>query len=156
MPNTPALVGAGVVGLYVPSELQAEDRTVAQDVLAAMGEVITVNSEEQLDVLSTVSGSGPAYVFRFIEALEASAVRRGFDEAGARRMAIMTVVGAGKLASLSHEAPSKLRENVTSKGGTTAEALRVMQEHDFMGMMDEAIQAAFDRNQILADELGKA
>lgn len=156
MPNTPALVGAGVVGLYVPSELEAEDRTVAQDVLAAMGEVITVNSEEQLDVLSTVSGSGPAYVFRFIEALEAAAVRRGFDEAGARRMAIMTVVGAGKLASLSHEAPSKLRENVTSKGGTTAEALRVMQEHDFMGMMDEAIQAAFDRNQVLADELGKA
>ena len=156
MPNTPALVKAGVVGLYVPSTLDKVDYEASYEIVSAMGEVVSVTSEQQLDLVSTISGSGPAYVFRFIEALEAAAVRRGFDPEGERRMAIMTVVGAGKLASLSEEPPAKLRENVTSKGGTTAEALRVMQEHDFMGMMDEAIQAAFDRNQELADELGKA
>ncbi len=155
MPNTPALVGAGVVGLYVPEALSEDDRQTACTVVGAMGEIMAVTNEKQLDVLSTVSGSGPAYVFRFIEALEAAAVVRGFDEALARRMAIMTVVGAGKLASTSDEPPAKLRQNVTSKGGTTAEALRIMEEHDFMGMMDEAIQAAYDRNQVLADELGK-
>lgn len=155
MPNTPALVKAGVVGLYVPETLEKADHEASYEIVAAMGEVVTVTTEQQLDLLSTISGSGPAYVFRFIEALEAAAVRRGFDVENARRMAIMTIVGAGKLASLSDETPSKLRENVTSKGGTTAEALRVMQEHDFMGMMDEAIQAAYDRNQELADELGK-
>ena len=154
MPNTPALVKAGVVGLYVPKSLE-EQKSVAVDVLSAMGEIILVQSEEQLDLLSTVSGSGPAYVFRFIEALEAAAVKRGFDSEGARRMAILTVLGAAKLASSSSDSPSQLRINVTSKGGTTAEALRVMDEHQFMTMMDEAIQAAYDRSQVLADELGK-
>lgn len=78
MPNTPALVKAGVVGLYVPDDALAQ-KEIAQSILCAMGEIITVQSEEQLDLLSTVSGSGPAYVFRFIEALEAAAIKRGFD-----------------------------------------------------------------------------
>lgn len=155
MPNTPAQVNAGVVGWYAPLTLSDDEKALARKVIQAMGEVITVSTEEQIDWVSTVSGSGPAYVFRFIEAMEAAVVRRGFDPSEARRMAIMTVVGAGKLASLSSDSPAQLRENVTSKGGTTAEALRVMQEHDFMGMMDEAIQAAFNRSQQLADELGK-
>lgn len=155
MPNTPCLIKAGVVGLFVPSSIVQEDKEVALEIMSAMGEVIEVQSEQQLDVLSTVSGSGPAYVFRFIEALEAGAVRRGFDEKAARRMAILTVLGAAKLAVQSDETPAKLRANVTSKGGTTAEALRVMDEHDFMGMMDQALEAAYDRNQVLADELGK-
>ena len=120
-----------------------------------MGEVINVKSEEELDLLSTVSGSGPAYVFRFIEALEEAAVKRGFDSEGARRMAILTVLGAAKLAVSSTDSPAQLRINVTSKGGTTAEALRVMQEKGFMEMMDEAVQAAYDRSQQLADELGR-
>lgn len=154
MPNTPALVKAGVVGLYVPENLEGEKPLVV-DVLKAMGEVIVVKSELELDLLSTVSGSGPAYVFRFIEALEEAAVKRGFDREGARKMAILTVVGAAKLVVQSSDSPAQLRINVTSKGGTTAEALRVMQEHHFMEMMDEAIQAAFDRSQVLADELGK-
>ena len=137
MPNTPALVKAGVVGLYVPDVALAQKET-AQSILCAMGEVITVQSEEQLDLLSTVSGSGPAYVFRF------------------REMAILTVLGAAKLAVASNDSPAQLRINVTSKGGTTAEALRVMDEHRFMDMMDEAVQAAYDRSQVLADELGKS
>lgn len=154
MPNTPALVKAGVVGLYVPESLERE-QPLFVDVLQSMGEVIDVKSELALDLLSTVSGSGPAYVFRFIEALEEAAVKRGFESASARKMAILTVVGAAKLAVQSSDSPAQLRINVTSKGGTTAEALRVMQEHHFMEMMDEAIQAAFDRSQVLADELGK-
>lgn len=154
MPNTPALVKAGVVGLYVPSALETK-KELAQSVLSAMGEVINVKSEEELDLLSTVSGSGPAYVFRFIEALEEAAVKRGFDSEGARRMAILTVLGAAKLAVSSTDSPAQLRINVTSKGGTTAEALRVMQEKGFMEMMDEAVQAAYDRSQQLADELGR-
>ena len=120
-----------------------------------MGETIEVKSEQELDWLSTVSGSGPAYVFRFIEALEAAAIKRGFDEQSARKMAILTVQGAAKLAVSSSDSPAQLRVNVTSKGGTTAEALRVMQEHHFMEMMDEAVQAAYNRSQVLADELGK-
>lgn len=155
MPNTPALVKAGVVGLYVPDVALAQKET-AQSILCAMGEVITVQSEEQLDLLSTVSGSGPAYVFRFIEALEAAAIKRGFDSEKAREMAILTVLGAAKLAVASNDSPAQLRINVTSKGGTTAEALRVMDEHRFMDMMDEAVQAAYDRSQVLADELGKS
>lgn len=154
MPNTPALVKAGVVGLYVPPTL-ADQQAEAVDVLSAMGEIILVKSEEELDLLSTISGSGPAYVFRFIEALEAAAVKRGFAPEGARQMAILTVLGAAKLAVASSDSPSQLRVNVTSKGGTTAEALRVMEEHDFMTMMDEAVQAAYDRSQVLADELGR-
>ena len=156
MPNTPCLIKAGVVGLFAPATIDANDKTTAYEILSAMGEVIETTSEQQLDLLSTVSGSGPAYVFRFIEALESGVVRRGFDEVAARRMAILTVLGAAKLAAQSTEAPAKLRANVTSKGGTTAEALRVMDERDFMEMMDQAIQAAYDRNQVLADELGKA
>lgn len=156
MPNTPALVKAGVAGMYVPAGLSDEDARNALEVVRAMGEVIPVPSEEQLDLLSTVSGSGPAYVFRFMEAMEAAAVKRGFDPQLARKMAILTVWGAAKLALESNEAPAQLRANVTSKGGTTAEALRVMQERHFMEMMDEAVQAAYDRNQVLADELGRA
>ena len=155
MPNTPALVKAGVVGVYMPASLSSADQAAAKEVLQVMGEIIPVSSEMQLDLLSTVSGSGPAYVFRFIEALEAAVVKRGFDPVQARRMAILTVLGAGKLAIASDEPPAKLRANVTSKGGTTAEALRVMDEHHFMDMMDEAIQAAYDRNQVLADQLGQ-
>ena len=89
MPNTPALVKAGVVGLYVPEGLERE-KPLFVDVLKAMGEVIDVKSELELDLLSTVSGSGPAYVFRFIEALEEAAVKRGFESASARKMAILT------------------------------------------------------------------
>lgn len=155
MPNTPALVKAGVVGLYVPDDALAQ-KEIAQSILCAMGEIITVQSEEQLDLLSTVSGSGPAYVFRFIEALEAAAIKRGFDPEKAREMAILTVLGAAKLAVASNDSPAQLRINVTSKGGTTAEALRVMDEHQFMEMMDEAVQAAYDRSQVLTDELGKS
>lgn len=155
MPNTPALVKAGVVGLYVPDAALAQ-KEIAQSILCAMGEIITVQSEEQLDLLSTVSGSGPAYVFRFIEVLEAAAIKRGFDPEKAREMAILTVLGAAKLAVASNDSPAQLRINVTSKGGTTAEALRVMDEHQFMEMMDEAVQAAYDRSQVLADELGKS
>lgn len=154
MPNTPALVKAGVVGLYVPQDLSSETQTVIR-VLSVMGEVISVKSEDELDVLSTVSGSGPAYVFRFIESLEEAAVKRGFEREAARKMSILTVLGAAKLAVASTESPAQLRVNVTSKGGTTAEALRVMQERQFMEMMDEAVQAAYDRSQVLADELGR-
>lgn len=154
MPNTPALVKAGVVGFFVPKKLTDQKEEVLT-ILQAMGETIEVKSEKELDWLSTVSGSGPAYVFRFIEALEAAAIKRGFDEQSARKMAILTVLGAAKLAVSSSDSPAQLRVNVTSKGGTTAEALRVMQEHHFMEMMDEAVQAAYDRSQVLADELGK-
>ena len=156
MPNTPSMVGAGVVGLYIPQSLNETMAKLARSIMPAMGEVIEVDSEEQLDWLSTVPGSGPAYVFRLIEALEEAMTRRGFEQSKARKMAVMTIVGAGQLALLSQESPTTLRENVTSKGGTTAQALRVMDEHGFMQMMDEAVQAAYDRNQELAEQLKSA
>lgn len=153
MPNTPSMVGAGVVGVIIPQTLSESHSGLARKLVEAMGKVIEVKSESELDWLSTVPGSGPAYVFKMMEALEAAMLHRGFDSEKAREMAVMTVVGAAELALKTQDSPATLREKVTSKGGTTAQALRVMDEYGFMKMMDDAVQAAYNRNQELAEEL---
>ena len=128
MPNTPALIGAGVTGLFsLPSVSEAE-RLGAERVLQAVGSTVWVNDEAQIDAVTAISGSGPAYVFLFIEALQQAAAELGFSPKQARLLSIETMLGAAKLAAQSDEPASVLRERVTSKGGTTEAALRVMAE----------------------------
>ena len=154
MPNTPALIGAGVTGVFASAAVDAAGRELAERMLAAVGSVVWVDDEARMDSVTAVSGSGPAYVFHFIEALEAAAIERGFDAATARRLALDTVLGAAKLAAASDDAPGVLREKVTSKGGTTAAALAVLGEGGFSGLIGQAVAAAEARGRALGDELG--
>lgn len=154
MPNTPALIGAGVTGMYAPPAVDAAGREIAERILSAVGSVVWVEDEARMDSVTAVSGSGPAYVFHFIEALEAAAVARGFDAVTARRLALDTVLGAARLAASSEDSPGVLREKVTSKGGTTAAALAVFGEGDLIGLVGRAVAAAEARGRELGDELG--
>lgn len=154
MPNTPALIGAGVTGLFADASVSAAEREAVGQVLASVGEIVWIADEAQMDAVTAVSGSGPAYVFHFIEALEAAGVSLGFDGETARKLAIGTVLGAAKLAAGSDESPAVLRERVTSKGGTTAAALAVMAEGDLLGLIGRAVDAAQARGKALGDALG--
>lgn len=155
MPNTPALIGAGVTGLYADPSVDAAGREAADGILAAVGSTVWIDDETQMDAVTGVSGSGPAYVFHFIEALEAAGRMQGFDEATARRLAIDTVLGAARLAAASDEAPSVLRERVTSKGGTTEAALAHLAGAGWHDTLVAAVAAATARGAALGDELGR-
>ncbi|HRD32864.1 MAG TPA: pyrroline-5-carboxylate reductase [Rhodocyclaceae bacterium] len=155
MPNTPALIGAGVTGLYAAAEVDANGRASVARVLSSVGSTVWVDQEALIDSVTAVSGSGPAYVFHFIEALEAAGKAQGFDAGTARKLAIDTVLGAARLAHDSEDGPGVLRERVTSKGGTTAAALASLADADFMGVIDRAVAAARARGRELGDELGR-
>jgi pyrroline-5-carboxylate reductase len=155
MPNTPALVGAGISALYAPADVGAGDKERAQTILAAAGEVIWVDDERLLDAVTAVSGNGPAYVFWFMEQLAAFAEKSGIAATDARRLALHTVLGAAKLAAGSAEPPSALRRNVTSKGGTTEAALRVFEAEQLAERLARALDAAVRRGGEMGDELGK-
>jgi pyrroline-5-carboxylate reductase len=155
MPNTPALIGAGISGLYALPEVSAEERARAEAILGAVGEVVWVPEERLLDPVTAVSGSGPAYVFWFIEQLAASGERLGLAPEVSRKLALHTVLGAAKLAADSGEAPGVLRERVTSKGGTTEAALRVFEEERLAERFMRALEAASRRGAELGDSLGK-
>ena len=155
MPNTPALVGAGITGLFASPETSPEERRRAESILRAVGEVVWLAEERLLDPVTAVSGSGPAYVYWFIEQLAASAVALGIPEAEARKLALHTVLGAAKLAAASPESPETLRKNVTSKGGTTEAALRVFDEEKLAERFRRALEAASRRAAELGVQLGK-
>lgn len=154
MPNTPALVGQGITGLAALPGLDAADRSIAEGILSSVGQTLWVDDESMLDAVTAVSGSGPAYVFYFMEAIQAAAQRMGFSEAQARQLTLATFSGAARLASDSPEPPSVLRERVTSKGGTTAAALSVMAERDLAAHIGDALEAARARSVSLGDEFG--
>lgn len=155
MPNTPALIGAGVCGLYADPSVDAAGREAAGRILAAVGSTVWADAEAQIDAVTAISGSGPAYVFHFIEALEAAGRALGFDEARARRLAIDTVLGAAKLAASAEESPAQLRRNVTSKGGTTEAALASLAASGWHDELVAAVQAAQARGRELGEQLGK-
>jgi len=155
MPNTPALIGAGVTGLYALPTVSEAERLGADRIMHAVGSTVWVNEESQIDALTAVSGSGPAYVFLFIEALQQAASELGFSPRQARQLSIETVLGASRLASLSEEPASVLRERVTSKGGTTEAALRVMTERGLKEAIMDGIKAASARGAELGEILGK-
>lgn len=154
MPNTPALIGAGISGLYATPEGRA-GVAAAVEVLEACGEVIRCTNESDLDAVTGVSGSGPAYVFYFLEALEQAARELGLDAADARRLAYATFAGSVALAQQSPEPPATLRANVTSKGGTTARALDVLNAAKVNEHFIAAVKAAAARARELGDEIAR-
>ena len=149
MPNTPALVGAGAAALAKGAHATDDDLTTAEVILGAVG--ITVRVEEKLiDAVTALSGSGPAYIFYVTEAMIKAGVAAGLDEALARKLAVQTVYGAGKLLAESGEEPEALRRKVTSPGGTTEAALKVMSERRLAEIFAEAIRAAEQRSRELS------
>lgn len=154
MPNTPALVGAGITALFAAPEVSPAERGSAESILQAVGEVVWVDEERLLDPVTALSGSGPAYVFWFIEHLAEAAVGLGLSREVASKLAVHTVLGAAKLAVASSEPPAALRKNVTSKGGTTEAALRVFDEERMAERLARAVAAASRRGEQLGDELG--
>jgi pyrroline-5-carboxylate reductase len=154
MPNTPALVLEGMSGLYARPGVSAADRDAAQRILGAAGKTVWLENEDRIDGVTAVSGSGPAYVFYFIEALEEAARAQGFDAAAARELALQTAVGAVKLAVESTEPLATLRARVTSKGGTTERGIGVMEAREMKRIMADAVAAAALRSRELGDELG--
>ncbi|MDE2599614.1 MAG: pyrroline-5-carboxylate reductase [Rhodocyclaceae bacterium] len=155
MPNTPALIGAGITGLYAAPGVDAEQRQLADTILTAVGSTIWVEDEAQVDAVTAISGSGPAYVFYFIEALESAALELGFDLPSARKLALETTLGAARLAARSNDAPAVLRERVTSKGGTTEAALRSLENDAVRAAISRAAKAAAARGRELGEQLGQ-
>jgi pyrroline-5-carboxylate reductase len=155
MPNTPALISAGVTALCADPSVDLEGRTHTEKVLRAVGSTIWVNDEAQMDAVTAVSGSGPAYVFYFLEAMEAGGLKLGFDAVTARQLAVETFIGAARLAEQSSESLSTLRSRVTSKGGTTEAALNAFGANDVAEGIARGIAAADARGRELGDMLGK-
>lgn len=155
MPNTPALIGAGVTGLYALPGVNAAKRLDAEQVMNAVGTSLWVNDEAMIDAVTAISGSGPAYVFYFIEALRDAALALGFDEAAALHMAEGTVLGAAKLANQSGDDVALLRQKVTSKGGTTEQALLSLERDELKAIVLRAARAAELRGRELGDVLGR-
>jgi pyrroline-5-carboxylate reductase len=154
MPNTPALIGAGIAALYAWPEVNAAERAKAEKILRAVGEVVWVDEERLLDPVTAVSGSGPAYVFWFIEQLARSGEELGLPAPVSQKLALHTVLGAAKLAASSGESPESLRKNVTSKGGTTEAALKVFDEEKLAARFKRALEAASRRGAQLGKDLG--
>ncbi|MFP1756330.1 pyrroline-5-carboxylate reductase [Lonsdalea quercina] len=146
MPNTPSLVGKGMSGLYAPDNVGKADRDFTTRLMASVGEVCWVDEEAQINGIIAAAGSAPAYFFLFMEAMQREAERQGFDASTARQLVQQAATGAAALVAASPDKDfSTLRENVTSKGGTTAEALRVFNEQHLAETVSNAMQAAVSR-----------
>lgn len=155
MPNTPALALAGVTGLYAPAAASAADREGAAGILGVAGTTLWFDREEQLDAVTAVSGSGPAYVLYFIEALEEAAAGLGFGSEAARTLALETFAGSVKLASESRESAAALRARVTSKGGTTERAIAELDRSGVKAAIVRAVSAAEARSRELGDAFAR-
>lgn len=155
MPNTPALIQSGMTGLYALPTVTPTQRGLAHSILAAVGEILWVQDEDMLDAVTAISGSGPAYVFYFIEAMQQAARELGFSAEDARRLSLATFLGASKLAAGFDVDVSVLRSNVTSKHGTTERALLSLAANKVAEHIAQAAQAAATRSHEMGDELGK-
>ena len=155
MPNTPALVGQGMTGLFAAPAVTPDDRALAEAVIATTGDFLWVEREELLDAVTALSGSGPAYVFFFLEAMQQAGTELGLSAEQARRLAVGTFLGGSALAKDSPEPLATLRERVTSKGGTTYAGLTVMREAGMDQSFVAAMKAAARRAKELGDEFGR-
>lgn len=153
MPNTPALIQAGATGLYANAAVTESQRDFAESVLRAVGLTLWVEEESRIDAVTAVSGSGPAYIFLVIEAMQAAAESLGLTREQSRLLCLQTVFGAAKMALEDTEPVSRLREQVTSKGGTTEKALEVLQQGGLVDLFRKAIGAARERAEALAVQL---
>jgi pyrroline-5-carboxylate reductase len=154
MPNTPALVQSGATALFATAQTNETQRNTAESILRAVGLVLWVDNEDQLDAVTALSGSGPAYFFLVMEAMEAAATKLGLDAETAHLLTLETAFGAAKLALELGEPAAELRQRVTSKGGTTEQALEVFSEGNLKGLFERALTAAQQRSRELAKELG--
>lgn len=154
MPNTPALIGQGIAGMFAPASVSDAERSLAEQVLRATGSTLWVDAEADLDAVTALSGSGPAYVFYFLEAMMQAAAQMGLSAEVGRRLALATFSGATALAEASLEAPAILRDRVTSKGGTTHAALLSLEQHGVKAAFVEALSAARQRAMELGDQFG--
>jgi pyrroline-5-carboxylate reductase len=156
MPNTPAQIQAGITGVYAKPEVTTIQKQQTTQILDAIGETIWVSREEDLDAVTAISGSGPAYVFYLIEALQAAAVALGLNEAQAKQLSIATFKGASQLAAMSTTPVETLRAQVTSKGGTTEQGIQSLEASQVKLSILLAAQQAEKRAKIMGDELGKS
>jgi pyrroline-5-carboxylate reductase len=154
MPNRPALQGCGMTGLYATADVSSERRTQAEQILGAVGATLWLEHEQHMDVVTAVSASGPAYFFLLIEMLEHAGVAQGLTPEISRKLAVETAYGSGAMAHAASESPAVLRQQVTSKGGTTAAALDVLEERRIREAVDAAVAAATRRAAELAEEFG--
>ncbi|PMR67765.1 pyrroline-5-carboxylate reductase [Halomonas heilongjiangensis] len=154
MPNTPSLVGAGAAGLFANANVSDEQRRLATELLEAVGLVEWVEEESLLDAVTAVSGSGPAYFFLMLEAMEDAGVSLGLPAETARRLAMQTALGAAKMAQQSDKTPAELKRNVMSPGGTTERAIEHLESAGLRRIMGEALEACAARAREMADELG--
>lgn len=146
MPNTPALVLTGATALHANAQVTAEQHDLAENIMRSVGIALWVNDESELDVVTAVSGSGPAYYFLLMEAMEKAAIEMGMNEVTARLLVQQTALGAAKIALESSESPEQLRKRVTSPGGTTQQALETFEEGGFTALVSKALHAARDRS----------
>jgi pyrroline-5-carboxylate reductase len=154
MPNRPALIGAGITAAFAGPGVSPPDRAAVEGVMSTAGPLVWLEDESLMDVVTAVSGSGPAYFFLLIEALEDAGASLGLPRSTARQLAVYTALGAGRMATEGTDSPATLREQVTSKGGTTAAALAVLAGADVRGTFAEAVAAAARRSAELADQYG--
>lgn len=154
MPNTPALIRSGITGLYALPAVNAAHRHDAQTIMTAVGSILWLEEESMMDAVTAVSGSGPAYVFYFIEAMQQAAQELGFNAKDARRLALETFAGATRLAENSSDDASVLRARVTSKNGTTEKALLHMENNQVKQHIIKAVHAAANRSREMGAELG--
>ena len=154
MPNTPALVNEGMTALLANSQCPEYGQRLAERVMAAVGKTIWVSQESDLDTVTAISGSGPAYFFLFMESLTEAAIRLGMPPEEARLLAVQTAIGSAKLAGASDDKLSQLRNNVTSPGGTTEQAVLSFEQSGLRGVVDDAVLAARKRSIELSEEFG--
>jgi len=154
MPNTPALVQCGASGLYANNNVSEPQKQLAQNIMQAVGMVIWVPEEQQINAVTAVSGSGPAYFFLMMEAMQKSGEDLGLSAETAQQLVLQTALGAARMAIENDASPAELRHMVTSKGGTTEQAILSFQAANYQQIVCDALQAANDRSIVLADELG--
>lgn len=154
MPNTPAMIQSGATGLYAGPGVTDEQRDMAENILRAVGLTRWVDDEAQMDAVTAVSGSGPAYFFLIMEAMEAAAIEMGLDNETARLLVLQTALGASRMAMESSDSPATLRERVTSPGGTTERALGILEEGKLRELFAKALSGAQTRSQELSNMLG--
>jgi pyrroline-5-carboxylate reductase len=156
MPNTPALVQTGATALFANTQVSSEQRDLAESILRAAGLTLWVKDESQMDAVTALSGSGPAYFFRIMEAIETAGVELGLKKETAHLLTLQTALGAAKMAMESNESVADLRKQVTSPGGTTEQGLKAMDKHNIDAVFSDVLKAARDRSEELAKLLGKS
>jgi pyrroline-5-carboxylate reductase len=154
MPNTPALLQSGASGMYANEFVSDTQKQLAEKIMSAVGITVWVDVEEQLNAVTAVSGSGPAYFFLMMEAMQQAGESLGLDADVARQLVLQTALGAARMATESDASTAELRQRVTSKGGTTEQAILSFQSADYEKIVADALRAANDRSISLADELG--